>query len=113
MLNLYRLYVLLTLVMGISALLRGAIYPGIAGLVGPNLCWFAASGLKGSLLVGDLSQKFGGLAAAIVTVAVGVGIVYHSGYLKGLFGYKFTGVTWCLVGFAIGWLATIRQYAVS
>ena len=52
-------YMLLTVLMGISALSKGAIYPGIAGIVGPTLCWFAASGLKGSLMVGTSSQKLG------------------------------------------------------
>ena len=73
------IYMLLTLAMGISALWKGAVYPGIAGIVGPTLCWFAASGLKGSLLVGHSSQKLGGLAAALAFVAVGIGMVYHSG----------------------------------
>jgi hypothetical protein len=55
------IYIALTLVMGISALAKGAIYPGIAGIVGPTLCWFAASGLKGSFMVGSSRQKLGRL----------------------------------------------------
>ena len=106
------IYMLLTLAMGISALWKGALYPGIAGIVGPTLCWFAASGLKGSLFVGSSSQKFGGLAAAIAFVAMGTGMVYHSGYWVGFFGYDFTGVTWCLVGIVAGWISTTRQHAV-
>ncbi len=107
------IYMLLTVVMGVSALSKGAIYPGIAGIVGPTLCWFAASGLKGSLMVGTSSQKFGGLGAAIAFVAVGLGIVYHSGYWVGLFGYQFTGVTWCVVGLVVGWISTTRQHATA
>lgn len=99
-------HMMLTVVMGISALWKGAIYPGIAGIVGPTLCWFAASGLKGSLMVGTSSQKLGGLAAAIAFIAVGLGIVFHSGYWVGLFGYEFTGVSWCVVGLAAGWIST-------
>jgi hypothetical protein len=107
------IYMLLTVAMGISALWKGAIYPGIAGIVGPTLCWFAASGFKGSLMVGTSSQKFGGLGAAIAFVAVGLGIVYHSGYWVRLFGYEFTGVAWCIVGLAAGWISTTRQHAVA
>jgi hypothetical protein len=103
------IYLMLTLAMGVSALWKGAIYPGIAGIVGPNLCWFAGSGLKGSLLVGTRSQKVGGLGAAIAFVVVGMGIVYHSGYGIGLFGYEFTGVTWCLVGLVAGFISTTRK----
>lgn len=105
------IYMLLTLAMGISALWRGAIYPGIAGIVGPTLCWFASSGLKGSLLVGTPSQRLAGFGAALALLAIGVGIVYHSGYWVSLFGYEFTGVTWCIVGLVAGWLSTKRQHA--
>ncbi len=107
----YTIYTLMTLAMGASALWKGAIYPGIAGIVGPALCSFAASGLKGSLMVGTSAQKLGGLGAAIAFVAVGLGIVYHSGYWVGLFGHEFTGVTWCLVGLLAGWISTTRQHA--
>jgi hypothetical protein len=104
-------YMLLTLAMAGSALWKGAIYPGIAGLVGPTLCWSAASGLKGSLMVGTPRQKLAGMTSAIACVAVGVGIIYHSGYWIGLFGYEFTGITWCLVGLVVGWIGTSRRHA--
>jgi hypothetical protein len=105
------IYMLLTLLMGVSALWEGALYAGIAGIVGPSLCWFAASGLKGSLLVGTFAQKLAGFGAAIAFVTIGIGIVYHSGYWVGVFGHKFSGVTWCLVGLVAGWISTKRQHA--
>jgi hypothetical protein len=105
------IYIALTVAMGISALVKGAIYAGIAGIVGPTLCWFAASGLKGSLMVGTSRPKLVGLGAAIAFVAIGIGIVYHSGYWVGLFGYEFTGATWCVVGLVAGWISTTRQHA--
>lgn len=104
-------YILLVLATGISALINGAIYAGIAGIIGPTLCWFAASGLKGSLLVGTSSQKWFGVGAAVLFCAIGVGIVYHSGFWVELFGYSLSGVVWCLVGLAAGWLSTNRQHA--
>jgi hypothetical protein len=104
-------YTLLTLATGISALVKGSIYPGIAGIIGPTLCWFAASGLKGSLLVGTSSQKLAGAGAAVLFSAIGIGIVYHSGFWIGLFGYSISGVVWCLVGLAAGWLSTTKQHA--
>jgi len=107
------IYMVLTVLMGISALWKGAIYPGVAGIVGPTLCWFAASGLKGSLMVGTTVQRLGGLGAATLFVAVGLGIVYHSGYWVTLYGYELSGVTWCVVGFALGWISTTRQHAVA
>jgi hypothetical protein len=105
------IFLLLTLTMGISAMWNGGVYPGIAGIVGPILCFFAAVGLKGSLFVGNSSQKLAGLAFAIAFVAIGTGMVYHSGYWVSLFGYEFTGVTWCLLGVIPGWISTTRQHA--
>jgi hypothetical protein len=107
------IYMILTLVMGASALFKGAAYAGIAGIVGPTLCWFAASGLKGSLMVGTVKQKLGGIGAAIVFLAIGLGLVYHSGFWVGLFGREFSGITWCVVGFTTGWISTSRRHAVA
>ena len=105
------IYTMLSVVMGISALLKGAIYPGIAGIAGPILCWFATSCLKGSLLVGDTKDKLGGLAAGLLFALVGIGIVYHSGYWVGIFSYDFTGVMWCIIGLIAGWVSTTKQHA--
>jgi len=99
--------------MAASALLKGAIYAGVAGLVGPTLCWFAASGLKGSLMIGTPAQKLGGLGAAIVFFAVGLGVVAHSGYWVGLFGHEYSGLTWCAAGIVVGWVSTTRQHAMA
>jgi hypothetical protein len=106
------IYMVIAVLTGISALVKGAIYAGIAGIVGPTLCWWAASGLKGSLMVGTRSQKIGGLVAAIVFAVMGFGLVYHSGYWVTLFGYEFTGVTWCAIGSVIGFIATKREHAI-
>ena len=107
------IYMILTVVMGIAAIVKGAIYPGIAGLVCPTLCWFAGSGLKGSLLIGTSSQKLGGVVAAIAFLVVGFGIVYHSGYWVSLFGFDLTGVAWCAIGLAAGFLFTKRKHALG
>lgn len=106
-------YILLSVIMGIAAIAKGAVYPGIAGLVGPTLCWFAGSGLKGSLSVGTGSQKLGGLAAAIVFLIIGFGVVYHSGYWVSIFGYELTGVAWCAIGLVAGFLLTKKKYVLG
>ena len=106
-------YILLTVIMGIAAIVKGAMYPGIAGLVGPTLCWFAGSGLKGSLLVGTGSQKLGALATAIVFLIIGFGVVYHSGYWVSIFGYDLNGVAWCAMGLVAGFLFTKKTYALG
>jgi hypothetical protein len=63
-------------------------------------------------MVGTRAQKIGGLAAAIVFAAVGFGLVYHSGYWVSLFGYELTGITWCVIGVVVGFIATKREHAV-
>jgi len=105
------IYTIMTVAMGVSAIVKGAIYPGIAGMVGPILCWFAASGLKGSLLVGTQTQKVGGLIAALAFAGTGFGIVYHSGYWVGIFGLELTGVAWCAIGLVAGYISTNRTHA--
>jgi hypothetical protein len=107
------IYSVLTITVGISAMWKGAVYPGIAGIIGATLCWFAASGLKGSLMVGTPAQKRHGVLAATVFVAVGIGLVYHSGFWIGLFGVELSGVTWCVIGFAAGYVSTTRKHAES
>jgi hypothetical protein len=104
-------YMLLTVVTGISALTKGAIYPGIAGLIGPTLCCVATAGLKGSFMVGPRAQKVGGVAGRIVFACLGIGLVYHSGFWLGLFGVAVSGPTWCVIGLALGYVATKRKPA--
>lgn len=58
-------------------------------------------------------QKLGGLGAAILFVIVGAGLAYHSGYWISLFGYYMTGVTWCAVMLAVGFLFTRRDCALG
>lgn len=103
------IYLLMTVLMGIGVMFKAAVYPGIAGIVGPLLCWWAAAGLTGSLLVGTRSQKLWGLVDAIVFAAVGFGLVYHSGYGVRLFSLELTGVEWCVVGVGIGYLGGKRE----
>lgn len=105
------IYMLLTLATRGAALWNGAIYAGIAGIIGPTMCWFAASGLKGSLIVGTSPQKIAGFIAALLFVTVGMGIVYHSGFWVGFFGFRFSGVIWCLIGLVAGWISTKRWHA--
>src|SRR5712691_2899414 len=106
-------YVMGTLAMGISALFKGSIYAGIAGIVGPTLCSFGVVGLKASLMVGTQSQKVGGLVAAIACVGIGLGIVYHSGYWVRIFSYELTGVAWCTIGLVVGYVTTKREHAAA
>ena len=106
------IYMLMSVLMGIAAMFKGALYAGITGIVGPLLSWWAAAGLKGSLMVGTRSQKLWGLVSAIVFVVIGFGLVFHSGYWVSIFGLGLGGVTWCAIGLVVGYLAAKREHAV-
>ena len=97
-------YIILSVVMGVSAMYRGSVYAGAAGIVGSVLCWFSGSGLKGSLLAATSVRKLGRLLAAITFAVVGMGIVYQSGYSMQILGYGLTGVTWCAIGLVLGYI---------
>jgi hypothetical protein len=101
-------YVLLTLALGILAFDNGTIHVGIASIIGSILCCFTASSFRRLLATGTVEQKVGGLAVGIVFVAVGIGLVYNTDAWIGMFGYHFTGVTWCLVGLVTGWVASVE-----
>ena len=107
------IYLLLTGVTGGSVLWSGVTYAGVAGIIGPIMCWFAGSGLKGSVMVGRLGQRITGFAAALLFAAVGIGIVYHSGFSLGLVGHKVPGAIWCMIGLVVGWISTKREHAAS
>jgi len=81
------IYTLLTFAMGISALWKGAAYPGIAGIVGPTLCVGSRFWPERFAYGWNLPSKARGIGCGSRLVAVGSGIVYHSGYWIGLFGY--------------------------
>ena len=84
-------------------------HAGVAGVVGPTICCYATSNLKPSILVGTRRHRLRGSFAALLIVAIGMGIVYHFGFWLGVFGHNFSGVLWCLVGLFAGWIAATRS----
>src|SRR5262249_19713369 len=102
---------LVVVVTALSTILKGALWPGVAGLIGPALCFWAGSGVKGSLLVGTRPQKVFGLVAGAVFLAVGTALLWASGYWVTLFGVALGGVAWGLLGAALGFVFTPRSAA--
>jgi hypothetical protein len=64
-------------VTGIDAISKGAVYPGIAGIIGAASCLFAGSGFKGSLILRTTAQRLSGKVAALGLAVIGIGLVYH------------------------------------
>ena len=104
-------YVLVTILTGIAAMMKGAVLPGIAGIVGGGMSAWAGSGLKGSLVVGDAGQRIAGALMAALFVSAGTGLVYYSGFRIGLWGVDFSGSAWCIVGLCIAYLFTADKFA--
>src|SRR5713101_5783212 len=104
-------YVLVTILTGIAAMMKGAVLPGIAGIVGGGMSAWAGSGLKGSLVVGDAGQRIAGALMAALFVSAGTGLVYYSGFRIGLWGVDFSGWAWCIVGLCIAYLFTADKFA--
>jgi hypothetical protein len=90
--------------MGVSALYRGSVYAGLAGIACPVLCWFAGSGLKDLLLAPAPVQRLRRLLAAITSAGVGIWVVSQSDYRVQIFGYEMSGITWCAVGVVLGYI---------
>jgi hypothetical protein len=104
-------YGLLVVVTGVSSLLKGAMWPGTAGILGPALCTFAGSGVRGSFMVGTRGQKLGGLVGGGVFLALGSVLLYLSGYRVSIFGVEIDGVAWGLLGAVLGFVFTPRSAA--
>jgi hypothetical protein len=104
-------YGVLVVVTAIGALIRGAIWPGAAGLIGPLLCWWAGAGIRGSFMVGSRRQKIGGLIAGAAFTLVGLGVLYLSGYRVIIFSLELGGMAWGLLGTAVGFFCTTREVA--
>ncbi len=104
-------YVLVTILTGIAAMMKGAVLPGIAGIVGGGMSAWAGSGLKGSLVVGDAGQRIAGALMAALFVSAGTGLAYYSGFRIGLWGVDFSGSAWCIVGLCIAYLFTADKFA--
>ena len=106
------LFIVLVIITGASALIKGAVWAGLAGLVGPLLCLFAGGGVRGSFLVGTRDQKIGGLIAGAVCFAVGMAMLYATGFSVRLFALELTGIEWGAVGAGVGLLFTTRSLAL-
>jgi hypothetical protein len=108
------LFSVLTFILGVKSMFTGGFYLGFAMLVGPALCVWAGSGLKGSIIGGlrdrQFTQVLVGLIGAVLFVGGGILLAWHSGFWVGLFGLTISGPYWCLIGLAIGWFSTQSQH---
>lgn len=105
------IYILVSVLTSIVAFTRGELSVGLVGLLAPNLCWFAGSGIRGSLMVGTRSQILAGCAMGVASIAIAIGLSAYFGYALVFVGYKVAGIYWCCLGLVVGWLAVTRRDA--
>lgn len=105
-------YMLVALVTGVSAMLKGAFWPGLVGALAPIECVLAAGGVRGSLAVGTRSQKIGGLIAGTIGLAIGLVLLYVTGYHVILFGLDLTGAVWGAIGALLGLVFTPGNFGL-
>jgi hypothetical protein len=106
-------YIFISLICGIDAWRNAGWFVGVSALLAPMLAWWAGSGFRGSLLVGDKTQKIAGLLMAIIFLGVAHWLANESGFIVGLFGISFGGGVWYLIGAVIGFIATNKKDAAS
>jgi len=76
------------------------------------ICWFAGSGLKGSLH-GEKQQKVFGLLAAIVFLSVGLLTSKYISTEIVLQGVMLSAIQWLLLSFGIGFCLTTKHIAIA
>jgi hypothetical protein len=91
-------YVILSLVLAISAGAHAGLMVGLAFAGGSVLGISAGGGLRASLL-GSTSQKVWGSVIALLVLALGLWIGTH--FAAQFFGYNVSGPVWVLVGAAV------------
>lgn len=80
-------------------------------MLAPMLAWWAGSGFRGPLLVGDGSQKIAGLVMSIIFLGIAHWLANESGFIVGIFGVTLGGGIWYLIGALIGFIATTKKDA--
>src|SRR5680860_723876 len=93
------IYGVLVVITGVAAMFKGAIWPGVTGLLGPAFCWWGGCGMYGSLAVGTTGQKIAGLTLGIIFLLIGLGLLGWSGYRVFIYGVEIGGIVWGIVGF--------------
>src|SRR3984893_8001182 len=99
---LLNLYVIMSVVVSVSAAFHVGIAAGVYAVLTIAIALIAGGGLKATLFWGNTVQKIGGPVVTVLLV-----ILAHwlsAGFSVGLFSYRFTGAEWGVIGFVIAFL---------
>jgi len=106
-------YLLISIAASIHAFINVGWMLGGGIFLASTLGWWAGSGLKGSILVGDKSQKIGGLITATVFLVMAHFIARYTAFSVGIGSIEIGGGIWYITGFIIGFFATTKKDAVG
>ena len=96
------LYVIMSVVISLSAAFHAGMAAGLYAVLTITLALIAGGGLKATVFWGNTVQKIGGPVVAALLVILAYWL--SGGFSVGLFSYRFTGAEWGAMGFVIAFL---------
>lgn len=105
------LYVIMSIVVSVSAAFHIGIAAGIYAVLTIALALIAGAGLKATLFWGNTVHKIGGPVVTALLVILAYWL--SSGFSVGLFSYRFTGAEWGAIGFVIAFLWANQRIAAT
>ncbi len=103
------IYFICSIIMALGLLFRGEVKFALCLFGTSMLSLTAAGGLKFGLLWGDKSQRIGVPIVALLIFAIAYWL--SAGFSVQLFGHYISGLTWGIIGAAIGLLFINRKMA--
>ena len=95
-------YIVMTIFISGFMFFDGAIWGGLALLIGALLGFGGGSGMRGASYVGNRKS---GAVLGLALLMAGMALVFYSDVELRVLGFEFSGDVWVFLGFAIGWLA--------
>jgi hypothetical protein len=105
------LYVIMSVVVSVSAAFHIGIAAGVYAVLTIALALIAGTGLKATLFWGNTVHKIGGPVVTALLVILAYWL--SSGFSVGLFSYRFTGAEWGAIGFVIAFLWANQRIAAT
>ena len=105
------LYLIMSVVISLSAAFHIGIAAGLYAVLTIALALIAGTGLKATLFWGHTVHRIGGPVVAALLVILAYWL--SGGFSAGLFSYRFTGAEWGAIGFVIAFLWANQRIAAT
>ena len=103
------LYVIMSVVVSVSAAFHVGVAAGVCAVLTIAIGLTAGGGLKATLFWGNTVQRIGGPVVTALLVILAYWL--SGGFSVGLFSYSFTGAEWGAIGFLIAFLWANQRVA--